>query len=316
MSVPGWYPDPAGDPGRFRWWDGARWSTQTTADPSSAPPVTGPTHASGGRSRAWLPVLAIVVVVALGLAWALRPSKDGAAESTDSSTPTISAWNETPEPTPSSPSPSSPSPSSSSSSSSSPSVSVPATPDPSGGRPVACDVPAGDQLGAFPANQGRFAVGKLSMPVPAGWNGPQPDSRMPMGRDTRGYVQRVADETALGWQSAMNLSVGTFDPKVDLVQMAATLTQCLVTSGFYTSVTVTVGEYRASRTTVSGRPAVLVSTVFNFSDPRLKTKGSAMRLVLVAVDDATVQIFFGVVPKEKADLVALVDATAKDLRVS
>jgi hypothetical protein len=28
--APGWYPDPDGDPGTVRWWDGARWSDVTT----------------------------------------------------------------------------------------------------------------------------------------------------------------------------------------------------------------------------------------------------------------------------------------------
>lgn len=39
MSVPGWYPDPSGAPGRFRHWDGATWSAQTTDDPNIPPPL-------------------------------------------------------------------------------------------------------------------------------------------------------------------------------------------------------------------------------------------------------------------------------------
>jgi hypothetical protein len=36
-QLPGWYPDPAGGWGQ-RWWDGARWTEQTTAAPPAAPP--------------------------------------------------------------------------------------------------------------------------------------------------------------------------------------------------------------------------------------------------------------------------------------
>ncbi|WP_161606042.1 DUF2510 domain-containing protein [Microlunatus speluncae] len=39
MTVPrpGWYPDPAGVPGRYRWWDGAQW-TQAIGESAKAPP--------------------------------------------------------------------------------------------------------------------------------------------------------------------------------------------------------------------------------------------------------------------------------------
>ena len=38
-GLPGWYPDPAGARGRFRYWDGAQWSTVTIDDPRQAPPA-------------------------------------------------------------------------------------------------------------------------------------------------------------------------------------------------------------------------------------------------------------------------------------
>ena len=38
-ALPGWYPDPAGVPGRFRYWDGSQWSTVTTDDPRQLPPA-------------------------------------------------------------------------------------------------------------------------------------------------------------------------------------------------------------------------------------------------------------------------------------
>jgi Protein of unknown function (DUF2510) len=34
---PGWYPDPAGAPGLYRWWDGGNWA-QVTSDSAQAPP--------------------------------------------------------------------------------------------------------------------------------------------------------------------------------------------------------------------------------------------------------------------------------------
>ena len=37
----GWYPDPGGGQGLYRYWDGQAWSAATTPDPASAPPPQG-----------------------------------------------------------------------------------------------------------------------------------------------------------------------------------------------------------------------------------------------------------------------------------
>jgi len=39
VTQAGWYPDPAGQPQTFRYWDGSSWSEQTTGDPYAPPPV-------------------------------------------------------------------------------------------------------------------------------------------------------------------------------------------------------------------------------------------------------------------------------------
>lgn len=50
MSTAGWYPDPDGTPGRYRFWDGQSWSGPTTDDPRTAPPGTGARRAAGSPS--------------------------------------------------------------------------------------------------------------------------------------------------------------------------------------------------------------------------------------------------------------------------
>jgi len=40
-ATAGWYPDPGGGQGLYRYWDGQAWSAATTADPGSAPPPQG-----------------------------------------------------------------------------------------------------------------------------------------------------------------------------------------------------------------------------------------------------------------------------------
>ena len=62
MRIPpaGWYPDPAGTAGRFRYWDGQQWSAETTDDPRhphrrAGRPGPGAVGGSSLRpSRSWL----------------------------------------------------------------------------------------------------------------------------------------------------------------------------------------------------------------------------------------------------------------------
>ena len=49
---PGWYPDPGGGQGLFRYWDGKAWSAATSPNPSAPPPsqsLVGKTPQQGGQ---------------------------------------------------------------------------------------------------------------------------------------------------------------------------------------------------------------------------------------------------------------------------
>lgn len=50
--VAGWYPDPAGG-GGYRFWDGATWTSQTSANASSIPPESAPTGGVPDPSSGW-----------------------------------------------------------------------------------------------------------------------------------------------------------------------------------------------------------------------------------------------------------------------
>ena len=105
MSQPGWYPDPGGSRGRYRYWDGSSWSVETTADPAGTPaPGTplGRGEREGGRGGWWIAAI-VVVVVAVLVAWFVTRSTSPTATPEDTSTarPSVSAWNETSTPTPS-----------------------------------------------------------------------------------------------------------------------------------------------------------------------------------------------------------------------
>lgn len=72
MTQPGWYPDPAGRPQTYRYWDGASWSDTTTGDPYAPPPVQHPapyaglpTPAPGPGGSSGLVVALVVGIVVL-----------------------------------------------------------------------------------------------------------------------------------------------------------------------------------------------------------------------------------------------------------
>lgn len=56
MTNAGWYPDPAGQPNTYRFWNGQFWSEETTVNPASPAPGTPPGYAPYGQPTAAAPV--------------------------------------------------------------------------------------------------------------------------------------------------------------------------------------------------------------------------------------------------------------------
>jgi Protein of unknown function (DUF2510) len=67
---PGWYPDPAGAPGLYRWWDGSDWADVTSDSVQAPPPLALPIEAAGSVAphRRASP---LQIAAALGLGFAL-----------------------------------------------------------------------------------------------------------------------------------------------------------------------------------------------------------------------------------------------------
>lgn len=55
MPEPGWYPDPGGAPGQFRFWNGSAWSSETSTSPGAA----------GSDNQGLVRLIGALVVVAL-----------------------------------------------------------------------------------------------------------------------------------------------------------------------------------------------------------------------------------------------------------
>ena len=66
---PGWYPDPAGATGLYRWWDGSRWAEVTSDSAHAPPPIPVPAEAviRDATPRAASP-LRVATALSLGFA--------------------------------------------------------------------------------------------------------------------------------------------------------------------------------------------------------------------------------------------------------
>lgn len=98
MTQPGWFPDPGGQKGMFRYWDGTTWTQQLSANP----PTSGP--GKGNKAGPILALVATVIVLAL-IAVFLLPRVLGGTEPTPgrpppTGSPTISGWDESTRPSP------------------------------------------------------------------------------------------------------------------------------------------------------------------------------------------------------------------------
>ena len=73
---PGWYPDPAGAPGLYRWWDGGNWA-QVTSDSAQAPPpipLLSEAPSGGAASLRRASPLRVAAVLSVGFALFLSAS--------------------------------------------------------------------------------------------------------------------------------------------------------------------------------------------------------------------------------------------------
>jgi hypothetical protein len=68
---PGWYPDPAGATGLYRWWDGTQWAEVTSDSPQAPPPIPIPTKAAAEGFETRRHTSSLRVAAALGLGFAL-----------------------------------------------------------------------------------------------------------------------------------------------------------------------------------------------------------------------------------------------------
>ncbi|MPM39036.1 hypothetical protein SDC9_85667 [bioreactor metagenome] len=283
-TQPGWYPDPSGAPGRYRFWDGARWTTAVSRDPFSPPPGAtppgGPTPSpgpTGSRPRAagwWLAAAAIVVVMALvvvgvvRLAGTLAPFTSAGGQATTQVCP-------------------------------------PAT----GQTPTASAQP----------QDGRVHGGQLSFPqlaAPFGAVLPAPD--VPFARDTHQQevlVQPDFDGRGSSWVATVMVGDlyagdGFFSPQ----DGSRIVVDCVI-GRFYGNAQVTRADVRNEATTIDGHDAWLVESKLSFDLRGLDTKGERLIVAIVSTGPSSSGIFYASIPDTTPTLLEPARQALAGLRV-
>lgn len=322
MSLPGWYPDPAGTPNRFRYWDGRSWSSDTTDNPASAPGGAeghgGPAVASGGsgappadraRRRFGPLILALVALVVLVLVgvfvvrglFADRPIVDpGPLPSS-----TVSGWDDSsPTTEPETPTPTS--------SVSQPPPTPTPTPTPTEEQPLQ-PCPEGDP-GARQdhPSDGRIHGGGLSFPKISGWKGLSTASEYSWAYDVAGQQKQLEPMwIASATVGALFTGDGFDEPR----RSAELVMQCVITSGFYTE-TAERTDLWSKAITVGGRPAWSIRAEVRIDSPDVRADGDTVEVIVVDTGSPeSLAVFAGAVSLGDDDLLKTMDGTIQSLRV-
>lgn len=211
-SQPGWYPDPAGTPQSYRWWDGRAWTnatTQTPSQPGPGQPGRQPGRPPGRRRTGLWVLLAVVLAVGVLAAFVLPRLGSGTPASGDEPSTTVSGWNETSEP-------------------STPPPSTATSAEPTrGGSLVACPVGDPSARQSHPVDD-RLHGGGLSIARVPRW------VEEPVGLTWTYDLAVQTDEVQQGWFSlvsvgALSIADGFTTPR----QAALGVFDCMASSGFY-----------------------------------------------------------------------------------
>jgi hypothetical protein len=278
-AASGWYPDPGGQAGMFRYWDGRSWSAALSPHPAPAPPPSAvglppsptpavrpvpfqPAGLPPRRRRAWgwavalAAILVALVVIAVLVLQRVLPDGGGAG--------------------------------------------VPA------GQPSSDVCPKPDNGTPEPQpNDGRVHAGKLSYPrLGPPWSAPAPESGVAFGKGV--LIQSVEIEHAgtQSWLAAVLLGElvagdGFFTPK----DGAAIVVRC-VSGTFYGDSAVTREDKRNQALEVDGHDGWVIESQLHFNVPGIQAKSE--RLIVVVVDTGTgsAGLFYASIPENAEYLVS------------
>jgi len=303
----GWYPDPGGGVGLYRYWDGRAWSAATSPNPAAPPPVpalgtpppptTPSTPASGAAYGAgtpgayeafqrtqpkrrgalgwWLGAAALLVAVLVVAVVALRAIGGGE-------------------------------------------VAGPGTP---GGQPTQEPCPEQAVETPSPRQQpadGRVHGGPLSFPqLGPPWEPPTAENRVPFGRDVLTQMVTVEPNYAgpgTNWVASvlvgeLQAGDGFFTPQ----QGSKIVVRCIL-GKFYGDAEVDSDVKIDRATRIDNHDAWLVESQLSFDIPGLQTKGELLIVAIVATGSGA-GIYYASIPDSRPELVQPARDSLKALQV-
>jgi uncharacterized protein DUF2510 len=316
-ASPGWYPDPGGGQGLFRYWDGKAWSAAVSPNPSAPPPaqglVAGGTPPQGdnpygqggqpaygqspygdGYASAyanyqelqkkksplgwWIAGGALVIVIVVVAVLAVRAVTGGDTGTTGGPAAQPSQDVCPPQITPSA--------------------------EPSG----------------HPSD-GRVHGGPVSYPVLGPpWGPPQGDTRVPFGSDVQSQdvlVENDYDGNGGLWVASiivgeLQAGDGFFTPE----QGAQIVVRCIVGGAgeFYGDNPVNSNVKVNEKTTIDGHEAWLVESQLTFDIAGLKTKGELLIIAIVSAGNRS-GLYYASIPDTTPELVQPARDALRDLKV-
>jgi len=296
----GWYPDPSGARGRFRYWDGDAWSETTTTDPTRTPPPNrSPNDSEGRRSgnRGWLVALivlailtAVAVIALLFSTGTIAGARRTATADTNSSTPTVSAWDETSTPTQTTPPPT----------------------IQSGGVWVDCPVSTGQ--GNTRQTAGHAKAAGLTVTIPKGWWGGGIFAEMSMVYDGHGAERTIPDGGGF-WSSIGVGLASNADGFVDIATTAQQAMQCWSMTYHPREAPVEV-LIAGESMTVSGRPAWHVEWHISYTQEPIPGEVLDVIAVDMGPDAGYVGVYWSCRPVDNPDFQSGIQSAMDSLVVA
>lgn len=275
-ATPGWYPDPGGQQGMFRYWDGSQWSAALSPTPQAAAPTStlgqpgipansavvglGASDAPGRSGKGWLiAAIAIAVVLVVVVAFIVRAVSTGG----------LTGGNDRP-----------------------------------GGQSSRPICPPEDFSPNTPngTRDGRVYGGKLSYPqLPPPWSQPSQENRVPFGRDvwTQSILVERYTETS-SWVASvlvgeLNAGDGFFSP-----EEGSDIVMTCIVGAFYGDAHVERDDRVNRAMTVDGHDAWIIESYLSFSLPNLQTNSELAIVVIVETGPGTSSLYYASIPLNTA----------------
>jgi len=300
MAQQGWYPDPGGQVGMFRYWDGSAWSEVVSPTPLAGPPSqygVEPSTQSGDEAGGtgytlkerkpkkpvgmWLTIIVGVLVLAL-IVWFLVTRVFGVGGIGGGGNPVGNPTGQT------------------------------------------CPQQTTEEVQVAHPNDGRVYGGSLSYPkLGDPWSDISTDNRVPFGRDVaeqhitihvNPHPKNLFDWD--GWMASVLVGElyagdGFYDPE----QGSEIVNTCIFRT-FYGDNELTSDTLRSEAYTVDGYDGWITETNLSFSIPNLPTTSELAIVIIVKTSSMSSSIFYASIPNDAMQYKPSVDAAIADLRVT